>query len=161
MEKLSTDLSLKIFFFLDHQNLATAKQVCRKWRVLASDNILWRNLFKERWGGDHAAFYAPTDSKLWKDVYEVQDRCERVGLGLKFVREGDDYYLVHQGEIQRHLGSRKSRKGATGNSNLKREFIGEIPSGAEEPCLGILDKILFFIGDLEVASRDIKRTRLL
>nr|DAD17997.1 TPA_asm: hypothetical protein HUJ06_019460 [Nelumbo nucifera] len=81
--------------------------------------------------------------------------------GLKFVREGDDYYLVHQGEIQRHLGSRKSRKGATGNSNLKREFIGEIPSGAEEPCLGILDKILFFIGDLEVASRDIKRTRLL
>lgn len=25
-------------------------EVCRKWNSLASDNILWSNLFKERWG---------------------------------------------------------------------------------------------------------------
>lgn len=55
-------------------------KVCRKWKVLGSDNILWANLFKERWGEDRAIFYTPTDSKSWKDVYEVQDRCDRFGL---------------------------------------------------------------------------------
>lgn len=54
--------------------------VCRKWKLVASDNTLWSNLFKERWGEDHAAFYAPVGSKSWKDVYEVQDRCDRIGL---------------------------------------------------------------------------------
>ncbi|KAJ4950740.1 hypothetical protein NE237_027572 [Protea cynaroides] len=155
------DLSLKIFCFLDHQDLATAQQVCRKWRVLASNNDLWCNLFKEKWGEHHAAFYDPLDSKLWKDVYQVQDRCDRVGLGLKIIRESDDYYLVHQGEIQRYLGSRKGDKVVSGRSNLKRGFGGEESLGAEDLCLGILDKILFFLGDLEVASRDGKRSRLL
>ncbi|XP_043697344.1 F-box/WD repeat-containing protein pof10-like [Telopea speciosissima] len=158
MECLPSDLSLKIFCFLDHQDLATAQQVCRQWRVLASSNNLWCNLFKGRWGEHHAAFYAPHDSKLWKDVYQVQDRCDRVGLGLKIIRECDDYYLVHQGEIQRYLGSRKGEKVVSGRSNLKRSFVGEKSLATEEPCLGIIDKILFFIGDLEVAS---KRSRVL
>lgn len=48
--------------------------------MLASDNKLWSNLFVERWGGDKAAFYAPDNSKPWKNVYEVQDRCDRIGL---------------------------------------------------------------------------------
>lgn len=47
---------------------------------MASENALWSDLFKERWGEDHAAFYAPVGSKSWKDVYEVQDRCDRIGL---------------------------------------------------------------------------------
>ncbi|XP_015870001.2 uncharacterized protein LOC107407255 isoform X1 [Ziziphus jujuba] len=167
MERLPVDICLKIFCFLDHQNLATAQQVCRKWKFLASDNNLWSTLFKERWGRDHAAFYAPVSSKLWKDVYEVQDRCDRIGLGLKIVREGSDYYLVHQGEIQRYLGSRRQRKGVNNGSplGLKREVIGEgslqEEDSNEESCRGILDKILFFIGDLEVASTEAKRSRVL
>ncbi|XP_065036144.1 uncharacterized protein LOC103982336 [Musa acuminata AAA Group] len=59
----------------------------RKWRVLASDDALWSNLFKERWGGDCAAFYAPVDPKSWKDVYIVQHRCDRFGLGLRIITE--------------------------------------------------------------------------
>lgn len=57
-------------------------KVCRKWKVLASDNMLWSKLFTERWGIDQAAFYAPNplDSRSWKDVYETQDRGDRVGL---------------------------------------------------------------------------------
>jgi hypothetical protein len=55
-------------------------KVCRKWNVLGSDDNLWFNLFRERWGEDLAMFYAPDDSKSWKDVYEVQDRGDRVGL---------------------------------------------------------------------------------
>ncbi|KAL5803530.1 hypothetical protein ACOSQ4_031835 [Xanthoceras sorbifolium] len=166
MDGLPEHLYLKIFYLLDHQNLAAAQQVCRKWKVLASDNNLWSNLFKERWGGDHAAFYAPVDSKSWKDVYEVQDRCDRVGMGLKIIREGGesgDYYLVHQGEIQRHLGSRRQRKRVDScPSSSNGEFIIEgFPEEEEKSGQGILDRILFFIGDLEVASSEAKRCRVL
>ncbi|KAL8550980.1 hypothetical protein ACS0TY_000166 [Phlomoides rotata] len=144
MEKLPSDLYLKIFCWLDHQNLAAANMVCRKWRELASDNELWSNLFKERWGVDRATFYAPSNAESWKNIYIVQDRCDRVGLGLKIIREGDDYFLVHQGQIQRCLGTRR------------QESVEE-----EQPCLGILDKILFFIGDMEAASSHAKRHRFL
>ena len=72
--------------------------------------------------------------------------------GLKIIREGGDYYLVHQGEVQHYLGSKRQRKGQANCS---------FSSNGEEPCLGILDKILFFIGDLEVASTDAKRGRIL
>ncbi|KAH7856254.1 hypothetical protein Vadar_034526 [Vaccinium darrowii] len=153
MEGLPADVWMKIFCLLDHQNLATAQQVCRKWKVLAADNNLWSNLFKERWGSDHAAFYAPIDSRSWKDVYEVQDRCDRVGLGLKIIREGGDYYLVHLGEVHRHLGSRPQGKGADGC------LLGSEIGVEEEPSSGILDKILFFLGDLEAASACGKRKR--
>ncbi|KAL7003650.1 hypothetical protein U1Q18_004799 [Sarracenia purpurea var. burkii] len=122
-------------------------KVCRRWKILAANNNLWSNLFEERWGRDHAAFYAPVDSKSWKDVYEVQDRCDRIGLGLKIIKEGGDYYLIHQGEIQRHLGSRQHCKASN------EGYLGD------EPSLGILDKILFFIGDLESASVCAKRSR--
>ncbi|XP_004502698.1 uncharacterized protein [Cicer arietinum] len=132
---------------------------------MASDNALWSNLFKERWGGEHAAFYAPIGSKPWKEVYEVQDRCDRVGLGLKIIREGSDYYLVHQGEVQRYLGSRKNPRQVTGhncpNFSSERDLTGESSFPEEKSCRGILDKILFFIGDLEVASADAKRSRVL
>ncbi|KAJ1383089.1 F-box-like domain superfamily [Sesbania bispinosa] len=165
MERLPLEICMKIFCFLDYQHLAVAQQVCTKWKLMASDNALWSNLFKERWGGDHAAFYAPIGSKSWKDVYEVQDRCDRVGVGLKIIREGSDYYLVHQGEIQRYLGSRKNREQATRHKghtlSSERDLTGEDSLAEERSCRGILDKILFFIGDLEVASVDAKRSRVI
>lgn len=85
----------------------------------------------------------------------VQDRCDRNGLGLKIIREGDDYYLIHQGEIQRHLGSRKSKMEDLSDSSSDYKDDRE-----EEPSLSILDKILFFIGDLESASVQAKRSRM-
>ncbi|CAK7324240.1 unnamed protein product [Dovyalis caffra] len=161
MERLPADLCLKIFCWLDHQNLATAQQVCKKWKFLASDNKLWSNLFKERWGEDGAAFYEPDESKTWKGVFEVQDRGDRVGLGLKIIREGDDYYLVHQGQIHRYLGSRRQRTSTDHCPlNSKGKLVGDESLKEEEPSRGILDQMLFFIGDLEVASTDAKRSRV-
>ncbi|XP_072957101.1 uncharacterized protein [Typha angustifolia] len=145
MERLPGELCLKVFDLLDHQSLAASLQVCRKWRKLASDNSLWGNLFRERWGGDSAEFYAPQDSKSWKDIYIVQDRCDRYGLGLKIIREGNDYYVIHQGEIQRYLGSGQPK---------------EVPLQAEEEQHQICDRILFFIGDLEAACADVKRVKM-
>ncbi|CAJ1974436.1 unnamed protein product [Sphenostylis stenocarpa] len=162
MGRLPLEICMKIFCLLDYHHLAVAQQVCRKWKLVASDNVLWSNLFKERWGEDHSAFYAPIGSKSWKDVYEVQDRCDRIGVGLKIIREGIDYYLVHQGEKQRHLGSRKIQKKGTGHScHSEIDFNGESSLAEERSCRGILDKILFFIGDLEVASAEAKRTRVI
>ena len=85
--------------------------------------------------------------------------CFYVSRGLKIIREGGDYYLVHQGEVQHHLGSRRPWKGA--NAYLlapKRDLTGEGSLG-KEPSSGILDKIIFFIGDLEAASACAKRSR--
>ncbi|XP_058752974.1 uncharacterized protein LOC131626159 [Vicia villosa] len=162
METLPLEICMKIFCFLDHHHLAVSQQVNRKWKLMASDNALWANLFKERWGEDRAAFYAPNGSKSWKEVYEVQDRCDRVGLGLKIIREGSDYYLVHQGEVQRYLGSRKIPRQVTDHSFSSETDLTEGSSQAEErSCRGILDKILFFIGDLEAASVDAKRNRVI
>ncbi|CAL9201526.1 unnamed protein product, partial [Musa hybrid cultivar] len=50
--------------------------LCREWRRLASDDELWSELFKKRWGSDCAASYAPTGSKSWKDVYAVRQASE-------------------------------------------------------------------------------------
>ncbi|XP_047329215.1 uncharacterized protein LOC124932602 [Impatiens glandulifera] len=154
MENLSTDLCLKIFCLLDHQNLATIQQVCRRWNVLGSVNEVWLNLFKKRWGDNRVSFYTPSQSsKTWKVVYEVQDRCDRVGLGLKIIREGSDYYLVHKGEIQLHLGSNHYKAPELGLPIENRH------TEDDEPRSGILDKILFFVGDLETASTCAKRRR--
>ncbi|CAL0305411.1 unnamed protein product [Lupinus luteus] len=48
---------------------------------MALDDALWCNFFKERWGGDDAAFHAPVGSKSWKDVFEVQNPCDG-GIGI-------------------------------------------------------------------------------
>uniref|UniRef100_A0A2P2K715 Uncharacterized protein LOC107408106 n=1 Tax=Rhizophora mucronata TaxID=61149 RepID=A0A2P2K715_RHIMU len=82
--------------------------------------------------------------------------------GLKIIREADDYYLVHQGEIQRYLGSKRQREGENGSIlSVKAKLAGDRSPEDEESCQGLLDKILFFIGDLEVASTDAKRARAL
>lgn len=81
---------------------------------------------------------------------------------LKIVREGGDYYLVHQGEIQRYLGSRRQRKGVNScPPRSERKFVGDGTLNKDEPSRSILDQILFFVGDLEVASTDAKRGRAL
>lgn len=100
---------------------------------------------------------------LFDHIY-VQNRssCICFPRGLRIIREGVDYYLVHQGEIQLHLGSRRQRKGLDSSPlNSKEDFERESSMEEESSSQGILDRILFFIGDLEVASTDAKRSRLL
>jgi hypothetical protein len=99
------------------------------------------------------------DTKGMTFFYSSQNR------GLKIIREGSDYYLVHQGEVQRYLGSRKYPRQVPGhNSNTfssERDLTGESSVAEERSSRGILDKILFFIGDLEAASVDAKRSRII
>ncbi|KAF9614720.1 hypothetical protein IFM89_020131 [Coptis chinensis] len=92
----------------------------------------------------------------WKAIRPQQQR-----RGLKIIREGSDYYLVRQGIIQRYLGSRNATKISSGRSNLKRASIPERSQEVKETCSSILDNILFFIGDLEVALCNAKQNRVL
>eukprot|EP00252_Welwitschia_mirabilis_P006892 TRINITY_DN17828_c0_g1_i1.p1 TRINITY_DN17828_c0_g1~~TRINITY_DN17828_c0_g1_i1.p1 ORF type:complete len:173 (+),score=23.38 TRINITY_DN17828_c0_g1_i1:70-588(+) len=170
MESLPPELGLKIFCLLDYQHLATAEQVCRSWKALATEDVLWRNLFVKRWGEDQANFFSPCSPKTWKMTYETQDRCDRVGLGLTVTSEGNDYYIVYQGEIQVWLGSKQTlckRKeadleitnGAHNFSNSVTTEVRDISTPTTGPCPGLLDKILFFVGDLESAARQAKQIR--
>lgn len=174
METLPTDLCQRIFCLLDFQYLAVAQQVCRNWRSLATDDELWHNLFIKRWGVDQANFFSPSYPKTWRMTYEIQDRCDRLGLGLTITCEGSDYYIIYQGEIQRWLGSKKTAKAkykqpdsktvndsfgiSTVNNPTEGENIDILPV-KKGPCAGLFDKILFFVGDLECASRQAKRIR--
>ncbi|KAF9597160.1 hypothetical protein IFM89_016148 [Coptis chinensis] len=94
-------------------------------------------------------------------VIASDSECSFSTRGLKIIREGSDYYLVWQGIIQRYLGSRNATKISSGRSNLKRASIPERSQEGKETCSSILDNILFFIGDLEVASCNAKRNRVL
>lgn len=107
-------------------------------------------------------------------TYEIQDRCDRLGLGVAITCEGSDYYIVYQGEIQRWLGSSKKTAEAkyrqpnseTANDTLGISNVNDTTEGEnidrsvkKGPCPGLFDKILFFVGDLECASRKVKRFR--
>ncbi|CAA7391926.1 unnamed protein product [Spirodela intermedia] len=153
MERLPSELCSRVFFLLDHRALAAALQVCRAWKRMASEDALWSRLFADRWGAASAQFYAPPldGAKSWKDVYEVQDRCDRIGMSLKIVREGRDYYLVYQGQIQRLLGTRSADGG-----EAVAEGGADGPPGSP-PALS--EKMLFFLGDLEAACALARRTR--
>uniref|UniRef100_A0A0D6QT45 F-box domain-containing protein n=1 Tax=Araucaria cunninghamii TaxID=56994 RepID=A0A0D6QT45_ARACU len=176
METLPEEICHRIFFLLDHQNLAAAQQVCRNWKDLAIQDELWRNLFIKRWGADQANFYRPLHPKTWKMTYETQDRRDRVGLGWTITCEGCDYYIVYQGEIQHWLCSKKIKKlnhgkpdfetedrsiSTTNDSSTIQSEITETLPVEKGPCPGVFDKMLFFVGDLERASRQVKRSRIL
>lgn len=173
METLPTDLCQRIFCLLDCQDLATAQQVCRNWRSLAADEKLWHNLFIKRWGVDQANFFSPSHPKTWKMTYEIQDRCDRLGLGITITCEGSDYYIIYRGEIQRWLGSKKTVEAKyrqpnseTANDTLGISNVNDTTEGEnmdisvkKGPCPGLFDKILFLVGDLDCASRQVKRFR--
>lgn len=175
METLPTELCQRIFCLLECQYLAVAQQVCRNWRSLATEDKLWHNLFIKRWGVDQANFFSPSHPKTWKMTYEIQDRCDRLGLGLTITCEGSDYYIIYQGEIQRWLGSKKTTEvtkyrqldSETANDTLGISNVNDTTEGEnidilpvkKGSCSGLFDKILFFVGDLECASRQVKRIR--
>ena len=80
--------------------------------------------------------------------------CDRAAFflrGVRIIREGKDYYLIYQGEIQRYLGSRQDTDGDCGKNAPQQD--------AGDEHRQISNRILFFLGDLEKACADAKRVK--
>lgn len=88
--------------------------------------------------------------------YSVSDKkiLRLLIRGLKIIREGCDYYLIHQGEIQRCLGSVKPIK------DCKEDVLPLFQEEKEQQPAEAAESILFFIGDLEAACAKAKRVCL-
>lgn len=71
--------------------------------------------------------------------------------GVRIIREGSDYYLIYQGEIQRYLGSRQ---------HVSCDSKDAPAQSSEDEQRQISDRILFFLGDLEAACADAKRVKV-
>jgi hypothetical protein len=79
------------------------------------------------------------------------DRTAFFFRGVRIIREGGDYYLIYQGEIQRYLGSRQGTDGDGKSAPHQKD---------EEEQRQVSDRILFFLGDLEAACADAKRAKI-
>ena len=80
---------------------------------------------------------------------EFYDLCCSLSRGVRIIREGNDYYLIYQGEIQSYLGT----------SSCDAKDAQPARSGGEAEKRQISDRILFFLGDLETAYADAKRVK--
>lgn len=49
MIKLPPEIFFAIFTHLEHPALVTCRRVSHQWRILATDNHLWRDLFHRMW----------------------------------------------------------------------------------------------------------------
>lgn len=186
MEELPVELFSRIFSVLDYRHLASAALVCKSWSSHSGQADLWQRLYVERWGEGNSTCFKSGKFKTWKAAYEAQDRCERVGMHMTVTREGFDYFMVYKGEILRFLGSCKNESCqrsmdsqqstvVLGKEQLVPAFLN---STSESSCLslneelilgdrvehaspqdGLVDRLLFFLGDLEYAMRETKRHR--
>ncbi|KAG8373793.1 hypothetical protein BUALT_Bualt11G0062100 [Buddleja alternifolia] len=152
-----------IIFYLydDAKRCGLCVQVCRKWRGLASDDTLWSNLFKKDGGLIMLHFMLLqilTRGKMSTSFKTVV--TNRIVIGVEDNKRRRMIIISFQGQIQRHLGSRQQESRAF---NLENGITGgeECKDEEEGQCSSILDKILFFIGDMESASVHAKRSRLL
>eukprot|EP00250_Pteridium_aquilinum_P015475 c22604_g1_i1 orf=251-751(-) len=165
MDELPSELCLRVFSMLDYRHLASAALVCRSWSNQSGQAHLWQRLYEQRWGKGASN---PCKFKSWKAAYEARDRCERVGMDISITREGFDYFLVHEGRLLRLLGSCKSQKQGLDDivCGVGEKQSIHIPAALplqEKNTVsqeGLVDKLFFFLGDLEYATRKPKRTRV-
>ncbi|XP_076263764.1 F-box and WD-40 domain protein 7 isoform X2 [Rhynchophorus ferrugineus] len=78
---LPKELALKVLSFLEPKDLLKAAQTCRSWRVLAEDNLLWKEKCKEAGIDDvPRRRYSPRSPKThkspWKAAYMRQHVIE-------------------------------------------------------------------------------------
>ncbi|KAH7332522.1 hypothetical protein KP509_20G092400 [Ceratopteris richardii] len=162
MDSLPSEVFLRILSMLDYRHLANAAQVSKSWSSQSGEGQLWRRLYEQRWG---QSTFDPKRFKSWKAAYEAEDRCERVGIDVNITREGLDYFLVHEGRILRFLGTCGTQRQALDDRACRKETVcieTSLNSQAKSSSssAGLVNKLLFFLGDLEYVTREKKRIRV-
>lgn len=101
----------------------------------------------------YPGFQEPLELSTCRTLPDSFDTALNYRSGVKIIREGSDYYLIHGGEILKFLGT--GRPTPRDGISSKAESRGE-----EERASAISDRILFFLGDLETAFTAAKRVRM-
>ena len=73
--QLEDDQLLRIFAFLDHNDLVSVSQVCTRWYDLTGDNNLWRRLFENQTWDFPLNSVSPQST--WKDMFIRQHKHEK------------------------------------------------------------------------------------
>jgi hypothetical protein len=85
---------------------------------------------------------------------------------MKITREGLYYFLVHKGKLMQFLGSCKNslsdvdKTGDTGKELSQMPQLFTMANDVATSQEGLMDKLFFFLGDLEYATREHKRNRV-
>eukprot|EP01100_Stratorugosa_tubuloviscum_P001085 TRINITY_DN1242_c1_g7_i1.p1 TRINITY_DN1242_c1_g7~~TRINITY_DN1242_c1_g7_i1.p1 ORF type:complete len:223 (-),score=84.80 TRINITY_DN1242_c1_g7_i1:22-690(-) len=66
---LPEDLTYLVFTFLDVESLSVTATVCKKWRRIAADPILWRKIYLKRWCIENTLSNQPEIKQDWKQLY--------------------------------------------------------------------------------------------
>lgn len=102
---LPKELALYVLSFLEPKSLLKAAQTCRYWRVLAEDNLLWREKCREETIDDNLVYGSNrlrrrhTSRCPWKSLYMRQHQIElnwRTGEipGPKLLKGHDDHVIT-------------------------------------------------------------------
>ncbi|XP_045203568.2 F-box/WD repeat-containing protein 7-like [Mercenaria mercenaria] len=103
---LPKELALYVLSFLEPKDLLQAAQTCRYWRVLAEDNLLWREKCKEEnideslvFGSNRLRRRQPSPKSPWKSLYMRQHQIEqnwRTGplRSPKLLKGHDDHVIT-------------------------------------------------------------------
>ncbi|XP_052281443.1 F-box/WD repeat-containing protein 7-like isoform X1 [Dreissena polymorpha] len=103
---LPKELALYVLSFLEPKSLLQAAQTCRYWRVLAEDNLLWREKCREESIDEPLVFGSnsrlrrrqPSPKSPWKSLYMRQHQIEqnwRTGpLRLPKLLKGHDDHVI-------------------------------------------------------------------
>ncbi|XP_064650003.1 F-box/WD repeat-containing protein 5-like [Lineus longissimus] len=68
-QKLPDDILLKIFTYLQAQQLLVISQVCRSWSRVAYDELIWKDLFYRYWKIKRSIPMAP-DKYSWREEFQ-------------------------------------------------------------------------------------------
>ncbi|KAJ3272333.1 hypothetical protein HDV01_005767 [Terramyces sp. JEL0728] len=85
INSFANEILIQIFVYLSNpETLAICSKVCRKWKILLNDNILWKNYCHKKaykalskrnagiiqnQGGKHSIIYKHISLVAWKDIY--------------------------------------------------------------------------------------------
>ncbi|KAK4770256.1 hypothetical protein SAY87_030788 [Trapa incisa] len=156
MESFPAELCVKIFSCLDHKCLAAALQ---------GSGMCWGQMMP---CGIDCSRRDGVRNGLPRVPPLAQNRGRMHMREPTIIREGDCYYTVYQGKIQSCLGSRakKRRIGSPPSTMNDQSGQGQNPeleetSSPPSPGTEVVDKMLFVLGDLQMAMIEAGRSGLL
>lgn len=95
MSILPTEISAQILSYLDHRSLVACERVSRRWRDVAANRHVWRNVFRH----EHGPCWQSRPGRDWKRMFKVNHalhaRWNRTEMTYKYLKgHSDAVYCV-------------------------------------------------------------------